>query len=55
MTTTVPCQAPFQHKMCFVRTLTKLGGKDVLISYSPNVFHKKSPETCFLYKWILVL
>lgn len=42
MTTTMPCQASFQHQMCFVRSLTKLGGKkDILISYSPNAVYKK--------------
>lgn len=56
MTATVPCQAPFQHQMCFVRNLTKLGEKnDILISYSPSAFHKKFPQMCFLYKWILGL
>lgn len=56
MTTTMPCQAPFQHQMCFVRNPYKAQEKkDILISYSPSAFYKKFSQTCFLYKWILFL
>lgn len=40
MAATMPCQAPFQHQMCFVRSLTKLGVGRHDSFFPPNAFHK---------------
>lgn len=40
MATTMPCQAPFQHQICFVRRLTKLGVGRHDNFFPPNAFHK---------------
>lgn len=50
MTTTMPCQAPFQHQMCFVRSLPKLGwgvaGRHCNF-FSPNAFCKTFHKRVF--------
>lgn len=50
MTTTMPCQAPFQRQTCFVRSLTKqssgAGGGHCNFP-SPNAFYKKFHKRVF--------
>lgn len=45
MATTMPCQAPFQHQMCCVRSLTKLrvGRHDNFFPWSTfhNTLHRR--------------
>lgn len=45
MATTMPCQAPFQHQMCFVRSLTKpgVGRHDHFFPWSTfhNTLHRR--------------
>ena len=50
MTTTMPCQAPFQHQMCFVRNLTKLGEEKKTLSFLiPQMLFIKSSHKCVFF------
>lgn len=47
MVATMPCQAPFQHQMCFIRSLTKLGVGRHDNFFPPSTFHNMPHRRVF--------